>query len=115
MVSGRAHEGENFLTGQREFGRIEGGADGAAGVIVDAGEVRRVGVEVGRLLEATKHGRGVGEEEDGCVGDGRETPFPGWMRGTEMSCAAGDASGLFRPHGGAVISALGIVEDEHGL
>ena len=66
MVAGRAHERKHRRGrpgGERGFGRRKGGADGAAGVVADAGKEGRVGVEIARLRETLQVGGRVGEEE----------------------------------------------------
>ena len=61
MVTGRTHEREGLLAGLRESRRRQRGADGAAGMVVDAGEIRRVGVDVVWLLYLLEQVRRVRE------------------------------------------------------
>ena len=114
----RAHEGEcGGASGERVGGGGETGGDGTAGVVVDPVEIGRVGVEIAGLSEALEVGSGVGQAERviGNRGRGRrETKFPVGVRGAEVSGGAGDPGRLLGAHGGAVVGALGVVENEHG-
>ena len=118
VVAGRAQERESG--GAVGEGVVRGGAgarDGTAGVVADAGEKRRVGVEVTGLGEAFEVRGGVGEEERR-VGDGgggrRDGEGPRGVGGAEVGGGADDARGLLGAQGGAVVGALRIVEKEHG-
>ncbi len=113
VVAGWTHEGEGFLPGLGEPGCLQRGADGTAGMIVDPGEIRRVVVDIGGLLNAPEQAWRMGETQRRFVGDRRNAPRPIRMCLTKMSHAAGDASRLLRPHRGAIVSALRIVQNDH--
>ena len=118
VVAGRAQQREDGRAVREGVARGgEGAGDGAAGVVADAGEKRRVGVEVAGLREAFEVCGGVGEEERR-VGDGgggrRDGEGPRGARGAEVGGGAEDARGLLGAHGGAVVGTLRIVEKEHG-
>jgi len=123
VVAGRAHEGEGGLGRaggvarcERMAGGAEGGGDGAAGVIADAFEERRIRIEITPDAEAAEVRRGMGEQENlvGDEGGVGFAPSPVGVRGAEVRGGADDAGGLLGAHRGAVIGAAGIVENQHG-
>ena len=116
VVTGRTHERKNrgaMVKGV--FRDFEGGGDGAAGVVGDAGEIGRVGIEVARLREPL-YVRGCVGQQQGFVGDGsdRYAPRPVGMGGAQVGGGPGDAGGLLGAHRGAVGGALRIVQEKHG-
>ena len=94
-----------------------GAGDGAAGVVGDAREKRRVGVEVAGLGETFEVRGRVGEEEGGVEDGGRgrrDGEGPRGVGGAEVGGGADDAGRLLGPHRGTVVGAVRVVEKEHG-
>ena len=117
-MAGWAHEREG-RGARRESVRRGGetGGDGTESVVANGVEIGRVGVEIAGLGEALEVGDGVSEAErivGNCGGGRRHAEFPVGVRGAEVGGAEGDPGGLLGTHRGAVVGALGVVEDEHG-
>jgi hypothetical protein len=115
MVAGRTHQRERAATRERLVRGVERGGHGATRVLLDAGEIRRVVVDVRTVRDALEERRGVRGEEDRLVEGAGLAPFPLGVRGAQMGYTAGDAGGLLRPHVRAVFRARRIVKENHEL
>ena len=73
VMAGRAHEAENIFACARKLQRIQRRSHGRAGVLADALEERRVGVEIFRHFQSREQGGRVGAE-DLFVAHGRWRP-----------------------------------------
>jgi hypothetical protein len=113
MVPRRPHQRKRLLPRDRGIGRRHRRIDRALRVQVDAGEMRRVRVDVRAVLDAFQQRRAVGHGRQRFVALLRHPEFPVRMRGPQVRGAALDSSGLFRTHRRAVLNAGRVVENDH--
>ena len=114
MMAGRPHQAENTFAPARGSQRVQRGGDGGAGVAGDIFVIRRVGIEILRLVQTREVLRGMGAQNLRVLawpGSAQSIGSSVWLR--NRASVSGDALGAFGMAGIGIAGAAFVGDDFH--